>query len=604
MSIHKGTSILLYFRNKIQSYLMKSIPLLLFLFFLIFGYSQENEKPYSHWLKKVQEFNRVNNDSMIFYSQKMQVSASSPCEHIYGSIFEANATYFKRKCDSSKKMCLEILRKLEQEALSLSDSCFFSLKAHTLGRIVYAEKCQGNYSKALEYISKSKKLINQYPLYSKKYEFHLTYQSALIHFELEQYERTIGILKKETYPLEGSTTPNRFNLASMHMTLGNSYLKSYERSLRSNYLDSAKTSYGEYYRWAEPIKSQTKHTQKLYAIKKGVIALYEKRHDSALLYLQKAKDIRLAEQKHFTNQEIDIYMSEALYHLNQLDSSIYYGNQFLKKHESFPRNNDLLQKGHTILAKAYDKSKQFDKASKHSFLALEEANKMDTLKVNGIEKLNLLNLKKIQSKNQLLLNKKTNKWFIYKIGLSCLIFFLLAFLFHSYRLRKRIKKKYQMVEDLNTTIKEDMIASKENNVLSPTKNSDGIKIDINEDIVNKILSGLNQLEKEKAFLSIDFNLQYIAQKLNSNTSYISKVINHHTGKSFKQYTNNLRIEYITKELKRNPELKKLSLNAIAKDIGYSNASSFSKIFKKNTGTNPSDFIKSLNQEEKRDLIHK
>jgi len=562
---------------------MKLSPFIFLSLLFFLGHSQQKEKPYSYWFKKTQEFCRVNNDSMLFYSRKMQVSSDSPCEYINGLKFEANSIYFKRECDSSKKMCLKILKKLAQEASALSDSCFFNLKAHTLVRIIYAEKCQGNYSKALEYISEHKNLIKQYPQYSKKNNITNIYQSALIHIELEHFVKAINLLQK-CIDIAKDRSDKLF-LPSAYTALGNTYMKLYKNSLKTNYLDSSKIYYKKAYGTAIKIKKQTKYTQKLYMIKKGVFALYDKRFDSALFYIRKAKNIKLTEQKHFTNQEIDIYMSKAFYKLNQLDSSIYYGNQFLKKHTAFPRGNNLLLEAYTILANSYNKSAQPEEAYKHSSLALLETKKMEVKKISAIEKLNLLALNKIKDENQLLLSRKSEKWLIYKILITILIIFLIAFLFRSFILKKKINKKSKINDE-------------KNNTSTPAKKNNTSQININENIVNQVLLGLSQLEKEKAFLKTDFSLQFIAQALNSNTSYISKIINHHTGASFKQYTNNLRIQYIIKELKDQPTLRKHSLDAISKDLGYSNASSFSKIFKKHTGVNPSDFIKELNQKQK------
>ncbi|WP_299889786.1 AraC family transcriptional regulator [uncultured Lacinutrix sp.] len=554
-----------------------------FLFFFL-GYSQKNESFKLPWHKKVLEFYRVNNDSAIFYSKKMQMHANSPCEQMYALAYEANSIYFKRECDSSKKLSLRTLSKIEQQASILSDSCYFFLKYNVLGRIVYAEKCLGNYHKALEYISKCRVLNEHYSQYSKNHELVLNYKSALIYIKLGQYKKAIALLNKiKSFPHEAY---NKLTHSSIYVALGDSYLKFYEKYLNKSFLDSARVYYKKHYELSTQIESQVKYTQKLYNIKKGIISSYNSRYDSSLYYLRKAKSINLIEQKHFTNQEIDFYMSEAFHNLNKFDSSIYYANQFLKKYNNYPGNNNLLLKTHNILASSFNENKQYNKAYEHSSIALDEFKKIGRLKVNGIEKLNLINLKKIHNENQVFLNKKNIKWGVYKVLLTLLVIVLLVFIYRNYIYKKMIKSNNLLSVTNELIVKKDLI-----------KGIGQSKISINEDIVHKIIKGLEQLEKEKEFLNDDFNLPYIAKKLNSNTSYVSKVINHYRGKSFKQYINNLRIEYIMKELKEKPSLRKFSIDAISKDLGYSNASSFSKIFKKNTGVNPSDFIKELNKND-------
>ncbi|WP_106794153.1 helix-turn-helix domain-containing protein [Aquimarina sp. Aq78] len=564
------------------------MKLLYLVFFLIFSaYSQAPSKPYSFWLNKTNEFYRIHNDSTLFYAKKMQLYADSPCDYLNGLMFEANAIYFKRDCSKSKEVSLKILKKLNTEDSTLYKSCFLNIKSHVLGRLSYIEKCLGDYSKALEYIELNENLCEKNNFYSEKYKLALQYQTALIYIELEKYESAIKLLS----PLKNISTvnENKLTLPSINVALGDSYLKSYEKFLKPNFLDSAKTYYGKHYKSAIQIEQQTNHTQKLFDIKMGVIALHQQKYEHALSLLRKAKKIKLTEEKHFTNQETYLYLAKAFYNLNRQDSCLYYGNLFLEKNILHPRNNNLLLKGYTILANSYNKTQQLEKAYKYSTLALSEIKKLDTLKINGIEQLSFIALKKINNTNQVLLNQKKNRWFVYKIFFILLSIFLLVVLIRSYILRTKTDKKYQALISLE--------AEKKIPTPQSTENNSAPKIAIREDIINKIISGLDELELQKAFLNPEFSLKYVASKLDSNTSYISKIINSHTGVSFTEHTNNLRIQHITKSLTENPELRKHSLDAIAKDFGYSSASSFSKIFKKTVGMNPSCFIKKLIEED-------
>ncbi len=538
------------------------------------------------WFHKADKNARVDNDSMLFYSKKMQSSANSPCEYINGLTFEANAIYFKRDCNASKKICEKILKKIDKEASSLNDSCFYHLKAKTLGRLMYAEKCLGNYTEALKYITKSQNLNKDYKKYSSLYTVQSLYQSALIYVALEKYSEAIKQFKNITSKAEKHTT--KLLLPSIYMAVGDSYLKLHERSLQKKFLDSAKIYFKNYREITTKINTQKTYSQKLYEIKKGIIALHEKKFKDAILHLQKAKNIKLSEEKPFTMQEIAFYKAKAFYHLNYPDSTIYYATKFLKKHNLFPKNSTFRMKGHSLLAKAYEDTEKLTKALYHSSMALSEAKRLDTLKFNGIEKLNLINLKKAKQKQQILIDKRRKKWFaFFTLFVTTIVLSLLLFQF--YKFREKRKKSYSSFD--NSELK------KENNIPLPiqvnaTSNTSVLKI--NDDIIHKILLGLEKIEKEKTFLKTDFNLQYIANEVNSNISYVSKVINFHKKKSFKEYTNTLRIEHIIKELKEKPITRQFSIDAIAKELGYSNASSFSKIFKKNTGINPSVFIHNLN----------
>jgi len=71
------------------------------------------------------------------------------------------------------------------------------------------------------------------------------------------------------------------------------------------------------------------------------------------------------------------------------------------------------------------------------------------------------------------------------------------------------------------------------------------------------------------------------------------IINHHKEKNFSNYLNDLRIEYVIKELKTNIVLRKYTIEALANEIGFNSSESFSKAFYRKTGIYPSYYIKRL-----------
>ena len=62
---------------------------------------------------------------------------------------------------------------------------------------------------------------------------------------------------------------------------------------------------------------------------------------------------------------------------------------------------------------------------------------------------------------------------------------------------------------------------------------------------DQILSGLTKFENSKKFTQKDMSLGKLAVRLNTNTKYLSEVINRHKGKNFNAYINELRINFIT-----------------------------------------------------------
>lgn len=114
---------------------------------------------------------------------------------------------------------------------------------------------------------------------------------------------------------------------------------------------------------------------------------------------------------------------------------------------------------------------------------------------------------------------------------------------------------------------------------------------IDDSTTNRILDDLKKIEQSDLFLDKDFNLSVLAKKLKTNTSYISKIINEHKQKTFKQYLIDYRIKTLIKNLEESPIIRKYSIEALAESIGYSNASSFTRIFKNHIGVSPSKYLK-------------
>lgn len=119
------------------------------------------------------------------------------------------------------------------------------------------------------------------------------------------------------------------------------------------------------------------------------------------------------------------------------------------------------------------------------------------------------------------------------------------------------------------------------------------KLKITNENEQKIIDGLEKLEREKYFLRTDFNLHNVAKKIGSNTTYLTSVIKTYKEMSFNDYTNELRINYILNELLVDKKLQNYTIQSLAEHIGYKKGASFSKIFKQKTGVTPFQYIEKL-----------
>lgn len=107
------------------------------------------------------------------------------------------------------------------------------------------------------------------------------------------------------------------------------------------------------------------------------------------------------------------------------------------------------------------------------------------------------------------------------------------------------------------------------------------------DVQNSVLQKLQKIMREdKPFLSAEFSLPELAEKVGTTVHILSQVINSGLGKSFFEMTAEYRVEEAKSLLIRQKNIK---VEEIAEQVGYNSKSSFNTAFKKITGVTPSEF---------------
>ncbi len=113
---------------------------------------------------------------------------------------------------------------------------------------------------------------------------------------------------------------------------------------------------------------------------------------------------------------------------------------------------------------------------------------------------------------------------------------------------------------------------------------------ISEEMQQNIWLRLQQkMQEDKYFLRSDLSQHDLAELLETNTSYLSKVINELTGQNFNSFLNQYRIEEACTQLV-NQKQQYLSIEGIALSVGFNSKSAFNSAFKKIKGITPSEFI--------------
>ncbi len=101
---------------------------------------------------------------------------------------------------------------------------------------------------------------------------------------------------------------------------------------------------------------------------------------------------------------------------------------------------------------------------------------------------------------------------------------------------------------------------------------------------NSLITRFQQLmTEEQLFLQPGLSLQDVADKMHTNKTYVSKLVNNNYNLGFPELVNILRVDYAEQYLLTHRELKQ---SEVATACGFQSASSFNIIFKKITGVTP------------------
>lgn len=120
---------------------------------------------------------------------------------------------------------------------------------------------------------------------------------------------------------------------------------------------------------------------------------------------------------------------------------------------------------------------------------------------------------------------------------------------------------------------------------------------ISDKVENEILIKLDHFEHNKGYLNPHITIVLLAKELDTNVKYLSSILNNSKQKSFNNYINELRIEYIVKCLQEDHKFRLYKVSHLATLSGFASQSSFTTFFKLVTGTTPSVFIKNLTDNE-------
>ncbi|WP_299258670.1 AraC family transcriptional regulator [uncultured Aquimarina sp.] len=375
-----------------------------------------------------------------------------------------------------------------------------------------------------------------------------------------------------------------------------------EAYIKLNQLDSALYANNKGLALTKKVKVDNIHIDLL--MHRGIIYQNKKDYTNALIFLNQAKNLcykandivflgkilnltgacKLAQKDY--EKSIDV-LSESL--------------EILTKKYS---NSDEISKCYKLLGQAYKENGDIKKSNEYYEKHILSLSKLNNKKSLASRKVRDIALSDYQNEISSLENQKQrqkNKLTYAQIGFVIVLVGLILFIFFFQTVKKNNKNKFETllakIEKQESKDYSILAINDTNNPIIDTKDatleSQSNQLDISDELYEQILLGLKKVESQEYFLKTECNLYNFAKKVNTNTSYLSKVINAHFGKNFNTYINDLRINYAILRLKNDSKFRSYSIKSIAEEVGYKTADSFSKYFKIHTGLFPSFYIKQL-----------
>lgn len=324
--------------------------------------------------------------------------------------------------------------------------------------------------------------------------------------------------------------------------------------------------------------------------------------------------------------------------LGNYDKAYYYFNQLdiiLKKDKNIDKlaEIDYLNGSSTV----FFHKKEYQKAIDLSLKSLKSANEIDNFYLTEIINKNLMlnylainnavdyksynadflktrtefeNLEQdaINTAHNLITQEFDNKYevkrksFNNKLYLFLIAFFiilLVCFLFWYKQFSKK-KRLNEIINYLEITRKNSIIDNAEKIEVKEAKEINK-KIVIPIETENALLNKLKRFESSSRFTNKEMSLAVLAGQLDTNTKYLSEIINNHYNMNFNSYINKLRINFIVSKLKSDANFINYKISYLAETCGFSSHSSFATVFKSITGITPITFIELLKKEKEESL---
>ncbi|MBU2938123.1 helix-turn-helix domain-containing protein [Lacinutrix sp. C3R15] len=311
------------------------------------------------------------------------------------------------------------------------------------------------------------------------------------------------------------------------------------------------------------------------------------KYDSAFVYIDKTLDLLNSSENNNLYEKAIIYKELGHLYLQKKEYQKSEETLFIAlRYAEILNNPFLLEQLNRDLAINYLASNQKNKHKTYNDEFLVLNNKIEQIEQESVN--TYFNIISGQQEKRLRIEKLKYTNYLY-VALGAVFFFIvigILILLKSENKKKRIREIINYLEiSRNNFIK-----------VKPVKKQTSKKIAIPEETEKNILLKLKRFEKSQKYLNNDMSLAVLAGQFETNTKYLSEIINKHYNDNFNTFINKLRINYIIEKLKTDSNYMNYKISFLAEESGFSTHSSFATIFKTIIGMPPATFINLLKTE--------
>ncbi len=320
----------------------------------------------------------------------------------------------------------------------------------------------------------------------------------------------------------------------------------------------------------------------------GTDAYYLKNYSVAINKLKKAQHLYQDNWPHYT--EI-CYIGMSYWKLGNKKEAVKYFEKLDKAYYKDKNQDPQFRPAYELLIEYYASKNNTDKQ-------LEYINKLMSLDKSYEKNYKYLfakihkeydSQKLIEEKNSIENSLKIHQYLTLFVIIISIV--LISFSTYKYfQMQRKYKERFEQIISKNTEIEKIPVT-----IVEKSKTITPKIAGLSESTVAYILEQLDIFEKEQQFLDSKITQKLLSEKLGTNPTYLSKIINAYKGKNFSNYLNDLRLEYIVELLKTEHQFLEKEIKELANIAGFTNAEAFSDNFQRKFEIKPSYFIKMMKE---------